>query len=186
MHRRRGFVSDDKAAAAVEFAILTPLLVCLLFGGIDVTEAVTARRKASQAANTLSDLVAQMKCVSNTDVGNNWEIAGAILAPMDPARLKARISSVVTDGGGSAKVAWSVQKNMSARGTGSTFDDLPPGLKIPNSSLVVAEVSYDYAPVVGYAITGTITMADTTFALPRVAPQSTGVLYKPGGCPNPA
>jgi Flp pilus assembly protein TadG len=180
-HWLRAFARDDTAAAAVEFAMLTPFLVLLLFGGIDITEAVTARRKAEQTASTLSDLVAQMKCVDNTYMNNTFELGAAIMVPLDASKLKSTISSVMVDGAGTAKVSWSVAKNTSGRATGSSFN-LPAGLKTPNTSLVVAEATYDYKPVVGYAITGTLTMQDTTFTLPRVASPSIGVAYKPAGC----
>jgi Flp pilus assembly protein TadG len=140
-----------------------------------------ARRKAEQTASTLSDLVAQVKCIDTTYVNDTFNLGAAIMAPLDASRLKSRISSVVVDGTGKANVSWSVAKNTSGHPTGS-FSGLPAGLKMPNTSLVVAEVTYDYKPVVGYAITGTLSMHDTAFTQPRVAPTSTGVSYMPAGC----
>jgi Flp pilus assembly protein TadG len=178
------FAADRHAAAAVEFALLLPFLVTLLFGGIAVTDGVTARRKVAQAAGTLSDLVTQEKCVNDTFLSNTFSVAGAIIAPLAAANLGAVVSSVIVDGAGNATVAWSRPYHATARTQGTPFDltgDLEP-LKKPNTSFVVAETSFLFTPVIGIGITGPITMKDTMFALPRAAPAAMGVPYEPSGC----
>ena len=123
------FAADRHAAAAVEFALLLPFLVTLLFGGIAVTDGVTARRKVAQAAGTLSDLVTQEKCVNDTFLSNTFSVAGAIIAPLAAANLGAVVSSVIVDGAGNATVAWSRPYHATARTQGTPFDltgDLSP------------------------------------------------------------
>jgi Flp pilus assembly protein TadG len=182
--RFRAFTADGHAAAAVEFALLLPFLITLLFGGIAVTDGVTARRKVTQAAGTLSDLITQEECVNDTFINNTFTVAEAIIAPLAPANLGAVVSSIVIDGAGNATVAWSRPYHATARTPGTPFD-LTGNLELlkkPNSSFVVAETSYLFTPVIGIGITGPITMKDTTFALPRAAPAATGVPYQPSGC----
>ena len=38
-----------------------------------------------------------------------------------------------------------------------------------NSQLILAEASYDYTPIVGMVITGTITLSDRMFMSPRIS-----------------
>jgi hypothetical protein len=90
------------------------------------------------------------------------------------------ISSVVVNAQGVATVAWSVGKNKAPRDKNSVFP-LPDALKVPGS-LIAAEVVFDYKPVVGYAFTGNITMSETAFAQPRLAPATTGVACTAPGC----
>jgi Flp pilus assembly pilin Flp len=47
---RRGSVNSDRGAAAVEFALLLPLLVLLVFGMIDFGRAINAQITITQAA----------------------------------------------------------------------------------------------------------------------------------------
>jgi hypothetical protein len=113
-----------------------------------------------------------------------FDVGAAILAPLDAAQLKATITNVRIDGNNSAVVDWSRGKNMLERAKGSMLtlsDDLAP-LRKPNTSFVMAETAYNYKPVVGYAITGTMSMTDTTYALPRLAAPKDGVALKPAGC----
>jgi Flp pilus assembly protein TadG len=50
MQARRGRVRDDRGAAAVEFALLLPLLLLLVFGIIDFGRAINAQITITQAA----------------------------------------------------------------------------------------------------------------------------------------
>ena len=46
---------------------------------------------------------------------------------------------------------------------------LPAALNVADSSLIWAEVSYDYSPVIGYVITGTMTLSDQIYMRPRLS-----------------
>ena len=78
------------------------------------------------------------------------------------------MSSVVVDAQGIAKIAWSDTKNGTARAVGSTVT-LPPALNTASSSLIWAESQYLYTPVIGYVITGTMTLKDQIYMRPRLS-----------------
>jgi hypothetical protein len=46
---------------------------------------------------------------------------------------------------------------------------LPAALNVPNSSLIWSEVQYTYKPVVGYVVTGTMTLKDQIYMRPRLS-----------------
>lgn len=161
------FRKDGRGAMAVEFALLLPMLFLLLFGGIDITEGVMAKRKVTLASNTVSDLVAQQDVIDKTDAANILTAATAVLAPFDVSKMTAVVTSVSVDAQGAATVAWSIAKNATARPKGASYV-LPDGLKMPNTSLVVSEVGYTYAPAIGYAVVGDIPMKGTSYAHPRL------------------
>jgi hypothetical protein len=60
--------------------------------------------------------------------------------------------------------------NGTARTINSDVTLPDAALAVPNSSLVWSEVNYNYTPVVGYTITGTLTLSDQMFMSPRVSP----------------
>ena len=57
--------------------------------------------------------------------------------------------------------------NGTARTDGSTVTLPSADLVAPSSSLVWSEVSYNYTPVVGYTITGTLPLSDLMLTSPR-------------------
>jgi Flp pilus assembly protein TadG len=118
--------------------------------------------------------------VDGAYANNVFQASAAIMAPYDASRLTTVVSSVVIDNNGKATVAWSLAKNAAAHAKGSSFP-LASGLKVPNSSLIVSEVSYDYKPVVGYVF-GELQLTDTSSVPPRVTGQGNGIACTAPGC----
>ena len=99
---------------------------------------------------------------------NSLNAATAVMAPFPVANLKVTVTSVSIDAQGKATVAWSDTMNGTARAKGSTVT-LPAALNVPNSSLIWSEVQYTYTPVIGYVITGTLTLKDQIYMRPRLS-----------------
>jgi hypothetical protein len=64
-------------------------------------------------------------------------------------------------------VGWSDTRGGTARSVGSTVT-VPTALATPSSQLILSEVSFGFKPAVGYTITGTLTMSDQMYTVPRV------------------
>jgi Flp pilus assembly protein TadG len=75
---------------------------------------------------------------------------------------------VKIDANGKATVDWSDALNGAARAKGSTVT-LPAALNVANSSLIWSEVQYTYKPVVGYVVSGTLTLKDQIYMRPRLS-----------------
>ena len=78
------------------------------------------------------------------------------------------MSSVKIDSAGKATVAWSDPLNCTAHTTGSAVT-LPAALNVANTYLIWSEVQYTYKPVVGYVVTGTLTLKDQIYMRPRLS-----------------
>ncbi len=63
-HGRR-FAGDRKGVSAVEFALILPLMLALYFGGIELGDALTIKRKVTRVTSSLSDLVTQSTTISD-------------------------------------------------------------------------------------------------------------------------
>jgi Flp pilus assembly protein TadG len=168
-HARR-FGADAEAAALIEFAMLLPLMLTLYLGGVEVSQAVSADRKVTLVSRTVADLVSQSASVSNADMSNILAAGTAVSAPYNGAVLKIIVSSVNIDASNKATILWSDTLNGTARTVGSTVtSSLPAALNVANTTLIWAEVSYAYKPVIGYVVTGTLTLHDQMFMRPRLS-----------------
>lgn len=162
--------SDVRGVAAVEFAVILPLVLMLFFGTIGVSSGVAVQRKVVVLTRTLSDLISQAKTISDTDINNAFNISTAVMAPYSSGPVKARISQIYIDPDTQqAKLVWSKGFNEAAAACGAV--SIPSGLAIGDTYLIMSEVSYDYTPAAG--LTGgsftppTFHLSDKTFTRPR-------------------
>jgi Flp pilus assembly protein TadG len=159
---------DERGVSAVEFALLLPLMLSLYLGVVEISQGIGADRKVTLVSRTVADLVSQVTTISNLEMINSLNASTAVIAPYDPTKLKIVVTSVSVDANGNATVAWSDTLNGTARAKGATVA-LPAALNVPNTSLIWSEVQYTYKPVVGYVVTGTLTLKDQIYMRPRLS-----------------
>lgn len=171
-----GLARNDRGSAAVEFAIIVPIMLVLFFGVIEFSSGVAVDRKVTLVARTLSDLTSRSTCVTQTDL-DGFAITGkAIMSPYSTTPLLSTVTEVYIDENLDAKVQWS---KGSAPKSG-TVSSIPPGLKIKDTYLILADVEYLYTPVgIGYVMKANINLKDSTYTRPR---QSKSVTYKASSC----
>jgi len=173
--------ADGRGVSAIEFALLMPLMLTMYFGSIEVTDAISADRRGTLVASTVADITSEYTAVASADVTNILAAACAVLAPFPTANATVTLSSVTFDGSGNATVAWSFIPNATCtsfstgRTVGSVVTNMiPAALRVPNTSVIWGECTYQYKPVIGYVITGTLSMYNQMFMVPRL---STSVTY---------
>ncbi len=175
--RLRKFRKDKKGLAAIEFAMLLPVMLTLFFGVVEISLALTCRANVTNVASVAADLVAQESSMTTADMTNVFNAANAMLYPYDTSVAQITVSSVVYDTVSqsltSGKVGWSCAKNATAKSAGSTVT-LPAGLMTANSSVVVAEITYNYTSPTTQFITGTKVMSNTFYLKPRRVPSIAG------------
>ena len=158
------FKRAKDGVAAVEFALIFPAAIALYLGCVDISQILSASRKASNVSSAVGDLVAQAVQIDNAGMSSIFTAAKAMIEPFPTADLKVVISSVKADDKGKVTVDWSDALNASARGKGSSVT-LPPGLLEPDSSLILSEVSYKYKSPVTHLVTGDGVNTDDVFYL---------------------
>ena len=162
------FARDRRGVSAVEFALLSPLMIGLYLGGVEISQGIGINRKVTLTAGAIANLTAQASTISNADMTNVMNAATAIMSPFSTTPLKITVSCLTIDNNGVAKVSWSDTKNGTVRSAGSIVS-IPSALAVPNSSLMFSEVSYTYQPTVGYVITGSLNLSDTMYMSPRLS-----------------
>ncbi|MBV8977909.1 MAG: pilus assembly protein [Alphaproteobacteria bacterium] len=152
--------------AAVEFALVLPALLALVFGSIEVTNILIVRSDVANLTSSAADLVAQESTVSDADMTNVFNALTALVFPYSTTGAKIVITSVIDDGHGGGKVAWSDAYNGTARTVGTSVT-VPTGLITAGGSTVMAEVTYNYATPSSYLIKVPVSMSNTFYSHPR-------------------
>ncbi len=160
---------DSRATAAIEFALIFPVLVLLYVGAVEIGNLLTIDRRLTEVASAAADLTAQVKSVSTSDLSDVTSAATSIMTPYSTTPLNMVISSVVADQNNVGKVAWSYALKGAPRAKGSTYN-VPAGLTSAGSSVIVAEISYAFTPLLGLSqifSPGTFTIQRTFYERPR-------------------
>jgi Flp pilus assembly protein TadG len=168
LSRLRRFRSDRGGVAAVEFSLILPVMLAIYLGGVEVGDGYAIDTRVTLVARSVTDLATQYVTIDNQDMSNILGASTSIVAPYAAANITVTLSEVTTDNSGKGTVTWSDSLNGTARAVGSKIT-LPASLQTPNISLIFGEVSYAYTPALGYVITGTITLSDSFYMMPRLA-----------------
>ncbi len=168
-------VRDTRAVAAVEFALILPLLLLLYLGTVEGASLYAADRKVATLASTMADLVSREKDgLLASELNDYFAASDSILLPYPSTGLGQIISLLSIADDGEATVQWSVGRGTSiAR---EPLSEFPLGAAAQinqlarNGSgfLVVAEVSYPYVPITGFVYQDTINLRHVEYFLPRV------------------
>ena len=194
--RRLPIRRDQRGVAAVEFALLLPVMLTLYIGSVEVSQSLNANRRVVLLARTIADLTTQSPKLTAGDLGGVVAAASAVLAPLSTAPAKIRITSVAISPSGSidpkvanpASVCWSYQQGWSSYARGTVLDQsqLPTALRSePGTSIIMAEVEYPYKPVIGYVLTGEMTLTERIYMRPRMSTYVERSDLANNGIPNP-
>jgi len=190
--RLRRLCADRRGVAAVEFALILPLMLLLYLGTSELTQGVMASRKATLVARALSDLTGQLAAgstMTDAEATNIFNAATAVMSPFSTSSLKMTITSVefVANSAATnkydAKPRWTIVRNNAtpracailgavSNTTKPASNNMPNGM-YQSGSIIVADVSYTYDPPFGKALlewsktASVINMSQTTYMRPR-------------------
>lgn len=168
----RRFLRNRRAAAAVEFALILPVLLTLYLGSIEGSQLITVDRKVTLVSGALGDLVARSQnSITSSKVDDYFQMTTSMMAPVNTTGLKQIVSSVYIKAG-VAKVVWSRAYGTGAtkRATNSTFpftaDDKIKTL-VTDGHVIVSEVNFAYRPMLGLFFHNDIGLYHQGVYLPR-------------------
>jgi Flp pilus assembly protein TadG len=189
------FIHSNRAVAALEFAMIMPVLLLMFLGSFDAGGAINVYAKVRAATYALAAITNQYGDGSNpnyvpistTIMGQITGATAAILAPYPSSGTTVIISQIKATSATAAVVSWSYAVNGTALTQGASFTTLPTNFASHtcNSTYpcyaIYAQVSYSFTPMFGSFLTGPITLSDSLYTTPRV---STCVQYNsiPSSC----
>jgi Flp pilus assembly protein TadG len=208
----RRFARSNSALTAVEFALLLPILLILLLGGVDLVRYINMARQLTYLANSLATMIAERTTSLNGNDVNFAFNSAPVTFPQvlsDPARngiawnsyLSLTLSSIAftptvqgcTSGCSyTAAVVWSLG-TVSRRSctvaplptpdnTKASLTTLPQDV-YTQGTIIVADVSYPFVPTVGRSVLPSVTLSRTIYLQPRYM-TSTAVTAPPGTPPG--
>lgn len=179
----RRFADSTRGVAALEFAMIMPVLMLLFLGTYDAENAICIYAKVRSATYSLGAITNQYGSATNSTISTATMTAitnavSAILAPYSSTPTVIVISQIMATSKTKATVSWSYAVNGTALTQGSSFTGLPANF-VQNSCAnvstsnacyaIYAQVSYTFTPTFGAFVTGPITLSDSIFTTPRIS-----------------
>jgi Flp pilus assembly protein TadG len=161
----RRFLASTRGVAAIEFAMILPVLATMFLASFDGGRAIAIYMKVRATTYSLASITNQYTSIQASDMTSILSAVSKVLAPYPSAPAIITISQIAISATGKATVSWSYSQGGTARTQGSTMT-VPTALDVDNSYLIFAEVSYAFTPMFGY-FGGSITMSDNLYVTPR-------------------
>jgi hypothetical protein len=170
--RARLFLRENRAVAAVEFALVLPIMLALYLGSVEASALYTVDRRITTISSTMGDLVSRADgVITEGEVADYFAAAKGILIPYSREGLVQVVSVISVAANGTTQVRWSRSSGGVRRAKGSSYP-LPASSQMNRIArdvgfLVVSETSYAYTPLLGAVIQGPINLYRESFYLPR-------------------
>lgn len=164
----RRFAKSTRGIAAVEFAMVLPVLAMLFLASFDGGRALAIYMKVRTASYTLAAITNQYPSIGDSTMSTIFAATADVLAPYPNGPLALTVSGISIDANKNATVSWSSTQGGVALVKAPT---LPTNLAVPNSFLVYSQVTYTYTPMFGYFNKGAgISLSDSIYMTPRNSP----------------
>jgi len=157
---RRGLVEDRRGGVMIEFAMIMPVLLFVLLAGVDVVRFAMLQQKLSRAATSMADLVSQYPTMSQTQLDQLFFVVEHVIDPFPLGANGRVIVSSISKADPAAPVLVDWQRfgagsavATSEFGVEGATATLPAGLTVDaGQSLIVAEIVYDFAPLLDTSV----------------------------------
>ena len=178
----RRWNGDTAGMAAVEFALIAPIMGVMFIGAVELSQAIIVDRRVTQIAASTADLVARAETsISQSDITDIMKAGSFIMAPysQNPLQIVIREFQSSPASATTVKQSWTCSYN----GTGSTLTCTctnttatpPANLLTTNDAVIVSQVTYAYKPLVfdyfmkkNYTSSnGAYTLSETIYQKPR-------------------
>lgn len=168
---------DQSGLAAVEFALILPIMLLLFLGSFETTNLVLAYMKLEASAETTADLVAQTRVntvLQSTDFTNITNAAKQVLSPLPTSGTLLKVAfASVTYSTGSAVIDWHTEVNSA---TAITTANIPNNASLVNlgnqtngstDSVIIVTLTYSYSSPITYVLNSSYTLTESAFNRPR-------------------
>ncbi len=179
----RRFRRSDNGVAAIETALLLPVLLLLYVGMLDLTDLITHNRKVTQASDIIASLVAENTgSVTMVDAQDYFSAVDMVMSATGETDTRADIKGYRKTVTNQATGAFTINKIWTATKSSGGCNSEPSmstlaALTAQGNDVLVASVCTTFSPTIA-TILGVNVIGKTSFNLmeqiavrPRVTPQ---------------
>ncbi|MBU1306325.1 MAG: pilus assembly protein [Alphaproteobacteria bacterium] len=173
------FRDARSGVAAVEFALILPIMLLLYIGMVEGSTLIAMDRKVQTVSGAVGDLVARSDgTISGGTLDDYVKIASGIMTPYSSSGLIQNVSQVKVANDGKATVDWSVRyvgssrQSAGQRAVGSVYN-LPSEIVSISKGhyVIVTEAAVSYTPLYGIVFDKAVNLYRENFFLPRFGAQ---------------
>lgn len=154
---------DRRGAAAVEFALILPLVLLLYYGMAEGTQVLLANRRAGVVMAAVGDLTAQSPQLSKAQIQDIFNISAAAMKPFPVSGLGIRVVSIEINSSGVPKEQW--REIYGAELPAPNFSDIKD--KTAGVGFIRAETQYTYQSPFGRIFPNAFTFSHQMDFKPR-------------------
>lgn len=172
------YAAEERANAAIETAVLMPLMIGLMVGCYDIGMGILINQKTVGASQMIGDLITRDRTVTMTSLEDMIQAGELAYEPYSTASFGYDIASIEFDEDGDPVVLWRVTNNMVENDAAVASTE---GLGVAGDGLVVVTTAYTYNPHFTHFVAGDIVMQEVAFLKGR---RSSTVTCS--NCPTPS
>lgn len=166
----RRFCRSGEAAAAVEFALILPLLLTMYLGSVELSSAISVDKRIATVSGALGDLVARSDgSITQATLNDYFAAASLTMAPYESTGVAQVVSCVRINNDLTTQVMWSRGYNGGVAYANNFAYVVPDDLKniAKGGYVIVAESEVSYTPLFAYFFETAFDLYRQAFYLPR-------------------
>ncbi len=168
-------MGSEGGAAAVEFALVLPIMLLVYVGTLEASTLITMDRKVQSVAGAVGDLVARAdERITASQMQDLFRAASGIMTPYSPTQVRQVVTAVDVAADGTTTVVWTRQyfnNTYSATTPHTVGRPFPLPAEMADISrdrmVIAAEAYYTYTPLLGIVIDVPINLYRSNFFMPR-------------------
>lgn len=172
------FRNDHRGVAAVEFALVVPVMLTLYMGAMEASMMITMDRKVQSVAGAVGDLVARADgTLTTAQLRDYFQASAGIMTPYTNTGVKQTITLVEVQSNGKNTILWSREflNGVLTVGTTRKVNTAYPLSKQmtaiaqnnENRWVIAAEAATSYKPLYGLVFDKAIPLYRENFYTPR-------------------
>jgi len=150
---------EERGVAAVEFALVAPMLITLVLGGYQLSQLLYANQRVEKMAFTVTDAISRDQMITAGMAASLFSATGELMKPLDFGQNGIVVLSAIqrgdTDYPQYGKITWqckgggTLSKSSKFGTVGDYVPELPGDLDLEKKdAVIVAEVFFRYTPTI--------------------------------------
>lgn len=163
----KSWKDGNEGMAAVEAAMIFPIMLSMLLAIYDLGNGILANQKAVRASQVVADLITRQGIVDDDDIFEAIEAGRLAFEPLDSSSYGIDIVSIRFDEDENTDILWRETVNMPP--VADPYTAVDP-LREANEGVLMVSVRYVFQPLFTAFISEDIVMSEVAFSRGRSSP----------------